>query len=285
MSDDGAGTPLHLALAFHDSGSYFLHAAATLLGVLERASIPPHIHILHDVCLPGRGIRLLKAVAAHRDAEIRFHLVPPLPAALTTRMPEAFGPGAFYRYFLPHLPGLADVARVIYLDCDICALTDIADLRQAADTALDADADGDGAPVLAGVLDATAPSRRGHLHRMGLVPRLYVNSGVLVLDLPRIRRHLPSLPQSMALALARMPASPYPDQDALNSLLLRLPFRLLDERFNFQLHVDGRWEWDATRLEGRLAHYCGRKPWCEPAPTSAAPFLAQYAALERLLAG
>lgn len=188
-------------------------------------------------------------------------------------MPEAFGPGAFYRYFLPHLPALADIARVIYLDCDICALMDIIELQRAADIA----------PVLAGVLDALAPSRRGHLHRMGLVPQLHVNSGVLVLDLPRIRRHLPSLPQAMALALARMPASPYPDQDALNSLLLRLPFRLLDERFNFQLHVDGRWKWDASRLEGRLAHYCGRKPWCEPAPASAAPFLAQYAKLERLL--
>lgn len=82
MRDNGARTPLHLALAFHDSGSYFLHAAATLLGVLERASVPPHIHILHDTGLPGRGIRLLEAVAARMDAEIRFHPVPPLAAAL-----------------------------------------------------------------------------------------------------------------------------------------------------------------------------------------------------------
>lgn len=268
----------HLALAFRDTdGSYSLHAAATLLSVCARATAPLCVHILHDADLPERGRRMLAAVARHTGQEMHFHGLPPLPSALRENMPPAFGPGAFYRYWLPELPALAGVERLLYLDCDICALMDVTDFWQAA-----AEADA-GHPALWAVRDAALQHHPAHARRMGLRPTECANSGVLLLHLPRLRRLLPSWMQAMRQAYLALPErSPYPDQDALNALCRKLPRAWLDERFNYQLHVAGRWEREAGELEGRLLHYCGRKPWCVPSYPAAAPFLAQYEVLARL---
>lgn len=269
----------HLALAFRDEdGNYSLHAAATLLTVCARASAPLHLHILHDADLPQRGRRLLEAVARHTGQAMSFHCVPPLPPALRDDMPPAFGPGAFYRYWLPELPELAGVERLLYLDCDICALMDVAAFWQA--TAAEAAA---GRTAIWAVRDAALRSHPAYARRMGLRPAECANSGVLLLHLPRLRRLLPSWMQAMRQALASLPGpSLYPDQDALNVLCRKLPRAWLDERFNYQLHVAGRWQEPPQALEGRMLHYCGRKPWCVPAYPSAAPFLAQYDVLARL---
>lgn len=73
----------------------------------------------------------------------------------------------------------------------------------------------------------------------------------------------------------------YPDQDALNLLFRRLPLHWLGERFNYQLHVAGRWLLPPGQLEGRLLHFCGRKPWCEPLCPSALGHLENYRFLEQ----
>lgn len=73
----------------------------------------------------------------------------------------------------------------------------------------------------------------------------------------------------------------YPDQDALNLLFRRLPLHWLGERFNYQLHVAGRWPLPPDQLEGSLLHFCGRKPWCEPLCPSALGHLENYRFLEQ----
>lgn len=273
----------HLALAFRDeSGSYSLHGAATLLTVCAHTSAALCVHILHDAELPPQGRRALEAVARQSGQEMRFHLVPSLPPELRENMPPAFGPGAFYRYWLPELPGLEDVERLLYLDCDICALMDVADFWQAADEAAGSGRE----PVLWGVRDAAMSLHPAYARRMGLRPADCLNSGVLLLHLPRLRRLLPSWMQAMRQALLSLPApSRYPDQDALNVLCRRLPYAVLPERFNYQMHVAARWERDPGTLVGRLLHYCGRKPWCTPAYRAAQPFLEQYARIAALLSG
>lgn len=267
----------HLALAFRDENrSYSLHAAATLLTVCAHTSAALCVHILHDEDLPPQGRKVLQVVARRSGQEIRFHPLPPLPPELRENMPPAFGPGAFYRYWLPELPELADVERLLYLDCDICALMDVTDFWRAADEA----AAGNQDIALWGVRDAAMSLHPDYARRMGLRPSACLNSGVLLLHLPRLRRLLPSWMQAMRQALLSLPApSLYPDQDALNVLCRRLPHALLPERFNYQMHVAARWEREPGALAGRLLHYCGRKPWCEPPYRAAQPFLAQYARL------
>ncbi|WP_300734285.1 glycosyltransferase [uncultured Desulfovibrio sp.] len=273
----------HLALAFRDEdGRYSLHAAATLLTVCAHTSAALCVHILHDADLPPQGRRALEAAARQSGREMRFHLVPELPPELRENMPPAFGPGAFYRYWLPELPELAGEERLLYLDCDICALMDVTDFWQAADEAA-----GSGrGPALWGVRDAAMSLHPAYARRMGLRPADCLNSGVLLLHLPRLRRLLPSWQQAMRQALLSLPApSRYPDQDALNVLCRRLPHALLPERFNYQMHVAARWEQEPGALAGRLLHYCGRKPWCVPAYRAAQPFLEQYGRLAALLSG
>lgn len=279
----GGAVTYHLALAFRDEdGRYSLHAAATLLTVCAHTSAALCVHILHDADLPPQGRRALEAAARQSGREMRFHLVPELPPELRENMPPAFGPGAFYRYWLPELPELAGVERLLYLDCDICALMDVTDFWQAADEAA-----GSGrGPALWGVRDAAMSLHPAYARRMGLRPADCLNSGVLLLHLPRLRRLLPSWQQAMRQALLSLPApSRYPDQDALNVLCRRLPHALLPERFNYQMHVAARWEQEPGALAGRLLHYCGRKPWCVPAYRAAQPFLEQYGRLAALLSG
>lgn len=273
----------HLALAFRDaSGSYALHAAATLLTVCAHTTAALCVHILHDEELPPQGRRALEAVARQSGQTMHFHVLPPLPPELRENMPPAFGPGAFYRYWLPELPALADVERLLYLDCDICALMDVTDFWQATDEA----AAGEQGIALWGVRDAAMSLHPAYARRMGLRPADCLNSGVLLLHLPRLRRLLPSWMQAMRQALLSLPApSRYPDQDALNVLCRRLPHAQLPERFNYQMHVAARWEQDPGALAGKLLHYCGRKPWCVPAYRAAQPFLEQYERLAVLLSG
>lgn len=277
----GGTVTYHLALAFRDEdGGYSLHAAATLLTICARTTAALCVHILHDADLPERGRRTLEAVGRHTGREVRFHPVPALPAGLREGMPPAFGPGAFYRYWLPELPGLAGVETVLYVDCDVCALMDATEIWRA----VEREDAGRGEAVLWGVEDAALRRNPGYARRMGLRPSECINSGVLLVHLPRLRRFLPSWMQAMRQAYLALPGKTmYPDQDALNVLCRKLPCGRLDERFNYQTHVAGRWERDPAELEGRLLHYCGRKPWCVPSYRAAAPFLAQYAVIARLV--
>lgn len=118
--------------------------------------------------------------------------------------------------------------------------------------------------------------------KKGLDPAHYFNSGVLVFHPHRLRALFPDL---MAAVLRLLPelSRPllYPDQDALNLLFRRLPLHWLGERFNYQLHVAGRWLLPPDQLEGRLLHFCGRKPWCEPLCPSALDHLENYRFLEQ----
>ncbi len=267
---------IHVALAFHDhDGNYTLHAAATLLSLFRRTTSRITAHILHDASLNGTGRARLAAVAEYFGQSLRFHAVPELPAASAADLPPQFGPGSLYRL---HLPELVDEEQVIYLDCDICCTLDIRELWE---EAAQGRAPSGEAPLLSCVRNMTDGRA---VAKKGLDPVRYFNSGVLVFRPRRLRALFPDL---MAAVLRLLPELPrpllFPDQDALNVIFRRLPLHWLDERFNYQLHVAGRWLLPPERLEGKVLHFCGRKPWCEPLFPSALGHLENYRLLERLL--
>lgn len=275
---------MHLAVAFHDAdGVYGLFAAATLRSVLERTASRLTVHVLHDADLPDRSRKLLGDVVAGYRQSIRFHVIPSSLPRLGN-IPDAYGPGSFYRYLLPDLPDFADVSRVLYLDCDMCAMLDIAELWQAARLALDT-ADASDRPVMALVRDVTCLDQRARLKKLGVDARRYANSGMIVMDLERLRSRAPRLLHAMVGSLRHLPQDlPYPDQDALGLLCQRIPVCWLDERFNYQIHVDNRWNCAPDALEGKLVHYCGRKPWCVPGYPAGDAFMEHLRALEKLAA-
>lgn len=232
---------IHVALAFHDhDGNYVLHAAAVLVSLFRRTASPVTA-LLHDAGLTPVGNARLATVAEYFGQSLRLHAVPEPPPEIAAGLPPQFGPGSLYRL---HLPRLLDEEQVIYLDCDVCCTLDIRELWE----------------------EATQEQSR---------------SGVLVFHPRRLRALFPDL---MAAVLRLLPelSRPllYPDQDALNLLFRRLPLHWLGERFNYQLHVAGRWLL-RHQLEGRLLHFCGRKPWCEPLCPSALGHLENYRFLEQ----
>jgi lipopolysaccharide biosynthesis glycosyltransferase len=178
---------------------------------------------------------------------------------------------------------LSDVDRVVYLDLDLVVLTDIAIL-------LDADI---GGAALGGVLDfplygqlmteARRSWRHHHLHRylrrIGLDSRnlTYLNAGVAVMDLERLRR-LDFSRRGTEMALRLNDKLRWLDQDVLN-VVLRDELAILDPRWN---SIVGTRNLDMNDPSQRpfIVHFASpEKPWRVGAHAGDAELWGEYARL------
>jgi lipopolysaccharide biosynthesis glycosyltransferase len=124
--------------------------------------------------------------------------------------------GSLFRLLLP---GLMDVPKVIYLDCDIIVNLDIAELWNAP-----LEAEGKSLAAVRQRLvwsRAAAPYMKIREWLAGYATEDYFNSGVLVMDLERIRRQYPDFVQAAFRFPDRFAArhsrfTEYLDQDFLN---------------------------------------------------------------------
>ena len=187
---------MHVSVAA--DARYLPHAAAAMHSVLEHAP-GAHVHLLHAEELPRT--RELRAMADAAGGLLTLHRVAP---ARLAGLPVAreLSAAMWLRVFLPEL--LPEVERVLYLDSDTLAMSD---LRPLWDTALD-DA------YVAAVENVWEPWNADHPARLGL--ERYFNSGVLLLDLERMRA------DGCTAALLETATSGrvlWPDQDALNLVL------------------------------------------------------------------
>lgn len=175
---------------------------------------------------------------------------------------SSWGPAAVFAapFLLPRLVPRS-VSRAIFLDVDIIALGDISEL---ATMSLDGHA----------VAAVRAPLRR-FSGRLGT--QVYLNSGVLVIDLEKWRRDRVS--ERCLDYLRRIEgdwSDAYPDQDALNVVLKeddgRPKWKALEPKWNActPLFVGPRESilYDPVPIEDAvLIHYSGTKPWVK-APAS-----------------
>jgi lipopolysaccharide biosynthesis glycosyltransferase len=195
---------LHVACAA--DAAYVPHTAAMLHSVLAHSGdLAVRVHYLHGPGFPSRDAALLAEMVRRDGGEIDFHEIAdadvaglPAVAGITSPM--------WHRVYLPEL--LPEVERVLYLDADAIAVDD---LRPLWETPLE------GAWVGA----VTNVFQLDHLHRpwsLGIDPREYFNSGVLLMDLGAMRaggatralvEHARGLP----------PDTMWPDQDTLNAVL------------------------------------------------------------------
>ena len=149
----------------------------------------------------------------------------------------------FYRLMLPYVLD-PDVGRILWMDADMVVCGNI-------DGFYDADM---GRRYLCGVPDRDG---REHAARLRLDPRqTYFNSGMLLFNLPAIRKEIPERRIFEFLAENRGRLR-LPDQDALNCLMGHNAL-MLDERiYNNQDHLYGKLPHDA-----RVIHYVQNiKPW------------------------
>lgn len=258
---------IDLALAFHDAdGTYALHAGAVIISVLKNTSFSCRVHIVHDEDLSRKSRQNLKFIAHEFGSEIDFYEVHKPDAQTSAILPPQLGIGSLYRL---EIPRLLDCQKAIYLDCDICCNMDIRNLW---------DEPGDN-----GASDPLIAWAQNGIITIGQKDKHY-NSGVMVMHLERLRRFFPDFRLAVlrSIPLVRGPLR-FPDQDALNVLFQKLPFQILPEKYNFQLHVAARWLLQPDDLRDKILHYCGRKPWCEPSYPSALPFRENYRILEQIL--
>lgn len=206
------------------------------------------------------GIGFLNAIAALGDIKLPRH--------------GHFAVETYYRLLAPEL--LDHVDKAIYMDGDLVALCDVAELY---DTNVDgyllaATRDADTAGQCAGYDAAILP----YLHdEVGLPdPYDYFQAGVLVMNLDEFRRRHPT---GKSIELAASKHWHWLDQDVLNHLAAGR-YRKLDTSWNTlmdwqhlrrshivaQAPAEIQAEYDAARSHPRVVHYAGPddRPWLYP---------------------
>lgn len=202
-----------------DAG-YLPHAAAMVHSLLT--ADPPaevRVHLLHPPALPLRDRRELTAMVSGLGASLALHEV---ADAVVAGLPEMgrISRVMWHRLALPAV--LPDVARVLYLDCDVLVRRSLAPLWEL---------DLGGCAV--GAVTNVFPPYLVHRPDALEMPRdAYFNSGVLLLDLDAWRARGES-ERIAAIVRTERERIVFPDQDALNLALWRdrLP---LHPRWNCQ---------------------------------------------------
>ena len=210
---------------------FLQHAAVAALSVASATVARPiRVHVMSCDQDARAQAMLREALRPCAHVRVEFHRVEPgrLAGLFVDRH---LTKEAYLRFLAPEvLP--CHIHRVVYLDCDVIAIDDIGPLY-------DADL---GGRAVGAVADSawTDPESRGRLRALGLAAgQVYVNSGVLVMDLDRWRRdgladRLLDFATEQGARLLRH------DQDALN-VVLRDEICLLDRRWNLQVMMLGRW--------------------------------------------
>lgn len=218
------------------------------------------IHFLHR---PGIDQQLLARLASlcrtfkaqFFDVRVDRELLNGLPIA------GRYTEEAWYRVILPRL--LAKIDRVLWLDSDVIVL---AEIRELWDTAL-------GQLPLAACPNALLQKHAAGILSMGIADRrLYFNTGVLLLNLERMRGEN----SERALRDAAIKAEQWikmADQDVLNCVY-HLRWKRLPLVWNVLAHshinvpetirVHGRSEYKAAMKAPKIVHFTGpaaMKPW------------------------
>ena len=222
--------------------------------------IPPlpsvTVHLLHDNTLTPDNRDKFSYIAGRYGQIIKFYNVEELCAAemksiteLFKNHPtfERFSIGSFCRLFTPKI--LSDeIDQVIYFDSDIAVNVDVSEIWQI--------------PLGDKPLAAVADIENGRdaanyflLCREGRVkPADYLNSGVLFLNLKKIRQSEMQTLENGIKFLSENPQYRFIDQDILNYCFsdryLKLPIR-----FNYSV-LDSRARGD-FQTQGRVCHYYG----------------------------
>jgi lipopolysaccharide biosynthesis glycosyltransferase len=253
LRTSGAATDeMHVVLAVYDpSGEYSRHAGVVMASIFDNTRSPVCVHILHDGTMTEQNRELLGETARSFGQRAEFHDVSShmekMGANVAKLVGEVLSIGTMFRLLIPEI---IPVDRVIYLDSDVVADMDIRDLWE---VPLDGFS-------LAGVTDRPAdnPYRRFSaksfgLWLMGCDRTKYINAGVLLMNLSRIREKF-DLPKESAAWCERCGRlSGAVDQDLLNSRF-RDDIKIIDARFNrSRVYEDGP--------NSILHATCQPKPW------------------------
>lgn len=159
---------MHIALASDNNYAEFV--AVVIASALANLSDYLHVHLLANG-IEESSLFLLKQQIPSGRGELHLYDIQDLPAKLSIRVPDTIAISSYARLFLPSiLP--ADIAKVLYLDCDTVIADDLSDLWN---TDLQN-------KYIAGVLD-TLPDNDSKRNVGVPSDAPYINAGVLLINL------------------------------------------------------------------------------------------------------
>lgn len=251
---------------------YAPYAAVVIASALDQAHEPARYRFHMLTTGVSEGVQHgLKAVVARYKAQIIFSVVS--RCELESLASGRFGAAALLRlYMQDYLP--ADCKRVIYLDCDVLVMEDLAVLWEV--------------PLEQRVIAAALDLCRGSVSRQRRNFETYFNSGVMLIDLMAWRDE--QVADRAVEYLKTNHDSSFPDQDALNHVL-EGRWKRLETQWNFQptayAAVEKRYAHLAAyheEMKRAVAFPCvvhfigGVKPWHPESTHPLAPEFIRYSA-------
>lgn len=207
--------------------------------------------MLHDICEPNVSVKCMDVSEVLGEFGDKLY------------EKEYFSKEMYYRFIIPEI--MCEYERVIYLDCDMIVLGDISELLKF--DMHDC--------YVAGCRNFMHSKMRSYVSdELGLDPRNYINSGMLVFDIRACREF--KLLDRMFAEIVLHDSLRYPDQDLINILLSGKIFYLPAE-WNYLWHLErlessqkeelrllpsDREEFYAAKPRTKILHYTGdQKPW------------------------
>ena len=216
---------IHICYAIHDpSGEYSRYVGISTASIFRNTESDVTIHLLHDETLTEENRARFSKLAEMYHQTVAFHEIDEQAFRDLEWMTDHHSVACLYRLAIADiLP--REIDRAIYLDADTFVHLDIRELWQE---------DLHGHALAACVSDAG--SETSCTVQDGSVAKdRYFNSGVLVLDLKKIRAEHDLKLETLDY-LKKHPESDYPDQDALNVIFTN-DCKFLPGRYNRQLFL------------------------------------------------
>ena len=238
-----------MTIVFAVNDSYAQHLCVAMVSVLENhPGRAFDFYVLTDFVSDANRSLLREAAARYGgDHRVEFLSVGNEPFERFANNIAHITRHTYYRFLIPEL--LPDTARALYLDADLVVDGDLSELWRMPL----------GGALCAGVRDLYV-ERLGYKPRIGLTPDdLYVNAGVLLMDLDAMRRE-GATALLMRTAAERSAGFEFQDQDVLN-VALRGRIREVPAKWNYASDnaAAGR---NAAAEKPVIVHYTGRvKPW------------------------
>lgn len=209
----------HVAFCCDDN---YLIPACIMLESLMKNNKDIHfiVHTFADD-LSEKAIEKIKNTLEGGGSELILHMLPEHAKELIQNAPtlKHISIATYYRLFLPYVIE-ASIGKVLYLDCDILVRGSVNELYKETDPDI----------IIVGVSDM---NEEDHADRIGV--DVYVNAGVLVMDMVGIRRMYTM--KSMVEEITRIKSQPIKiimgDQDIIN-LLFRKHIEKVSNIYNFQ---------------------------------------------------
>ena len=241
-----------LAIAF--TPNYIVPAATMLKSLLDSSAGTFHVICLVTEEIPPEMQEMLYKMGKGRLEMEYLSLKGRLDGYYTdARYSEA----ASFRLLLPEL--LPDYEKILYLDCDVVVRQDMGALYRNTDLEDN---------YLAAVYEAPIEGQAERIKALGCIPGQYFNSGILLMNLKKMREESVS---EKLLKACEKDYMEFPDQDALNQVcqgrVLPLSpvfngirtFYLPQYKLDFcKVYTPELWE--DVQKNGNI-HYTGGKPW------------------------